>query len=256
MNTDDLLALADKGYPISGENLDAIEWHDLDVSESKFVECTFRGSYFSETQFSDCEFTNCRFINCNFSHASLMSAFFDKCFLGKENEVDNGCRFSFCEMKGVRLANSNLSFCVFERSNLFNIEAERCNLLGTSFIKTDFYQLLNSKKGSIIHSRAQFKECNFELANLCSLKLGDAEFLECRMREADLTGVDFTDASLRGCDLFQAITNGAKFEGADLRGAEISGFNLLHLNGFHGMRIDYKQQFALLEGIGVEVHLD
>ena len=103
-------------------------------------------------------------------------------------------------------------------------------------------------------TRATFRACNLELADLAETRLAQCDFSGSRLRETDLANCDLTDAVLRDCDLFQAELAGAKLDGADLRGAEISGLNLLRLGGFAGMKVYQSQQRMLLDALGVDVH--
>lgn len=162
-----------------------------------------------------------------------------------------GCAFVFSDLRRTRFLNCDLSFCEIERSDLFSVEMVQCNLRGARFHKADFSRAFGRK---IVVTRATFRACNLELADLTEARLAECEFNESRFREADLTSADLSDAVLRDCDLFRAELAGAKLEGADLRGAEISGLNLMTLASFARMKITQSQQHVLLLGMGLDVY--
>jgi fluoroquinolone resistance protein len=130
---------------------------------------------------------------------------------------------------------------------------DQCTLRGARFHKPDFSHAYSRKT---VSTRATFRACNLELADLAEARLPGCDLTGSRLREADLSGADLTGATLRDCDLFQADLTRARLAEADLRGAEISGLNLLQLASFAGLRIDAAQQHQLLAALGVEIETE
>jgi fluoroquinolone resistance protein len=249
MDTGQLRARLAKG-PIEDAQLAEVAWTDLDCEGAKFNRCSFAGAQFTNTVFSGARFVGCRFLGARFSHAELGEAAFEECQFATRDTAATGCSFAFSNLRDARFTTCDLSLCQFDRSDLFAIEMDQCVLRGARFNKVDFSHAYSRK---LVTTRAIFRTCNFELADLSEARLPGCELASCRFREADLSGADLTDAMLRDADLFQAILTGTKLAGADLRGAEISGLNLMELASFARMKIDQGQQHLLLDAIGIDV---
>jgi fluoroquinolone resistance protein len=237
--------------PIEDAQLKDIAWTDLDCEAAQFRRCSFAGAQFTNTVFSGARFVGCRFVGARFSHAELAEAAFEDCRFATRDTDAAGCSFAFSNVRDARFRTCDLSLCQFDRSDLFGIEMDQCILRGARFNKVDFSHAYSRK---LVTTRAIFRACNFELADLSEAQLPGCDLTSCRFREADLSGADLTDTVLRDGDLFQAILTRTKLEGADLRGAEISGVNLLDLASFARMKIDQNQQHLLLAAIGIDVH--
>ena len=193
-------------------------------------------------------FLRCRFIRCRFSRAELPDTAFEDCAFLMQSE---GCTFTFCNLRAARFLRCDLSLCRIERSDLFDIAMDQCVLRGVRLHKADFSHAYSRK---LVTTRASFRGCNLELADLSEARLPGCDFSGSRLREADLSAADLTGAILRDCDLFQAVLVRTRLADADLRGADISGLNLLQLAGFAGLKINQSQQHILLDGIGIDVH--
>jgi fluoroquinolone resistance protein len=163
-----------------------------------------------------------------------------------------GCSFAFSDLRNVRFLQCDLSFAAFDRSDLFSVEMDRCNLLGSRFTKVDFSHAYSRK---VVTTRAVFRGCNLGLAEMAELRLASCDLSGCRFREANLERTDLSGADLRDCDLFQAVLDGAKLDRADLTGAEISGLNLLRLASFARLKINADQQHVLLAALGIDVDI-
>ncbi len=249
MDTGQLRAKLGHG-PIEDAQLHEVAWTDLDCEAAQFNRCSFAGAQFTNTVFSGARFVGCHFFGARFSHAELGEAVFEDCQFATRDADAAGCSFVFSNLRDARFRNCDLSLCQFDRSDLFGIEMDQCVLRGARFIKVDFSHAYSRK---LVTTRATFRNCNFELADLSEARLPGCDLTSCRFREADLTGADLTDAMLRDADLFQAILTSAKLAGADLRGAEISGLNLIELASFVRMKIDQGQQHLLLGAMGIDV---
>jgi fluoroquinolone resistance protein len=248
-----LQALLEDRRIIAGETLSDVDWADLDAEAAIFTDCLFDAAQFANTNFEGARFTRCRFPRARFSRVNLKDSHFeDSVFVDRANEAV-GCVFLLSELRQARFERCDLSFAAFERSDLFAIEMDQCNLRGTRFVKADFSHAYSRK---MVRTRGAFRNCNLELADLAETRLAECDFSGSRLREADFTAGDLSDALLRDCDLFQAVLTGAKLDGADLRGAEISGLKLPHLASFARIKITQGQQHILLDGIGVDVHPD
>ncbi len=237
--------------PIEGATFTDVDWSDLDCESARFNDCLIEHAQYSNAIFTGATFSRCQFHRCRYSRSDLTAAAFEDCSFTVRDDAPVGCSFAFSDLRRARFVNCDLSFCEIERSDMFSVEMDRCNLRGARFHRVDFSQAFSRK---VVVTRAGFRACNLELADLSDVRAAECEFVESRFREADLTGADLTGAILRGCDLFQADLTGAKLAGADLRGAEISGLNLLTLGSFGGMKINQNQQHNLLLGLGVDVY--
>ncbi len=236
---------------IADAELGDVAWADLDGEGARFSRCSFAGVHATNALLSGASFTGCHFSGARFSHAELNEAVFEECQFTSRDDKAVGCSFAFSNLRDARFVKCDLSLCTFDRSGLFSVVMDQCVLRGARFAKADFSHAYSRK---LVTTRATFRHCNFELADLSEARLPGCDFTACRFREADLGAADLTDAVLRDCDLFQAIVTGTKLEGADLRGAEISGLNLLEVASFARIKIDQGQQHALLSAMGVDVH--
>jgi fluoroquinolone resistance protein len=239
----------DQQTPVEAASFTDTGWQDFDGEDARFIGCRFIGTAFTGTRFTAASFTNCQFARCRFSHADLRDTVFEGCDFTDRNDPA-GCAFVFTDLRQAKFVKCDLSLCEFSHSDLFSIEMDESTLRGARFQKVDFSHAYSRK---VVHTRATFRSCNLDLADLSETRLAECDLTASRLRETDLTRADLTGASLRDCDLFTAILTGTKFAGADLRGAEISGLNLTDLASFQGMKITQAQQHTLLTGIGVDV---
>jgi len=161
-----------------------------------------------------------------------------------------GAAFAFSRLDAARFARCDLSFSLFDRSDLYDIELEDCNLRGARFQRAEFGKSFGRQ---IVRTSATLRRCNFHLADLSDARLPGCDLSGSHFREADLSGADLEGANLAGCDLFGAILAEAKLADADLRGAEVSGLNLLALASREGLKITADQQYALMTALGVDV---
>jgi uncharacterized protein YjbI with pentapeptide repeats len=72
------------------------------------------------------------------------------------------------ELRQARFGRCDLSFATFERSDMFAIEMDQCNLRGTRFEKADFSHAYSRK---MVRTRAAFRNCNLEPADLTERRL-------------------------------------------------------------------------------------
>jgi fluoroquinolone resistance protein len=251
MDIQDLRSKLDGGDLIEGATFADMDWCDLDCENARFADCVIDQAQLSSTIFAGAKFSRCQFPRCRFSRADLSDAEFDECSFTVKDDTPVGCAFVFSDFRRARFRKCDLSLCQFERSDLFSVEMDKCNLRGARFHKVDFSHAFSRK---VIVTRAIFRACNMELADLAEARLAECDFTDSRLREADLGSADLTDAILRDCDLFRAVLSDTKLAGADLRGAEISGLNLMALGSFTRMKINQGQQHILLLGIGLDVY--
>lgn len=253
MNIEQLRSKLSGNDPIEGARFADFDWADLDCENARFSDCVIEQAQLSNVILVGAKFSRCQFSRCRFSRSDLADAEFEECVFTTRDDTPIGCAFVFSDLRRARFTKCDLSLCQFERSDLFAVEMDQCNLRGARFHKADFSHAFGRK---LVVTRATFRGCNLELADLAEARLAECEFTACRLREADLTGADLTDAVLRDSDLFQAVLTDTKLAGADLRGAEISGLNLMSLRDFVRMKIDQSQQHILLLGIGLDVYPD
>jgi fluoroquinolone resistance protein len=250
MDAAQVRAKIDQQSPVESATFFDFDWHDFDGEGARFIDCHFVEAQFGGTNFGSATFARCHFIRCRFSHADLRDTAFNECqFLDRADTT--GCIFTFSDLRQARFLKCDLSLCEIDRSDLFSIEMDACNLRGARLHRIDFSHAYSRK---VVRTRATFRGCNLELVDLAEVRMAECDLTASRFREADLSAADLTGAVLRDCDLFKTVLTGAKLEGADLRGAEISGLSLMELASFHRMKVYQSQQHILLAGIGVDVY--
>jgi fluoroquinolone resistance protein len=240
------------GATFADLDLSNADFIDADLTDAVFEGCTLRDGHVQGAVLQGARFVGCRLIRCRFTHADLREVVFQECsFADDDGHV--GAVFAFCRLEEARLRKCDMSFARFERSSLWGVEMEACNLRGSAFPRADFSRSFGR---NVVQWAGAIKGCNLELADLTQLRLPKGDLNRCNLREAVLVDADLEGADLRECDLFQALTVGARLAGADLRGAEVSGLNLTELATLQGMKITLDQQYRLLNAMGVDVHAE
>lgn len=227
------------------------DWADADLTDAVFINCTITQAQFSNTVLDGVRFAQCRLVGCRMSHVEAREVAFEDCVL-TDPETHQGVEIAFSRLEQARFANCDLSFARWERSDLYGLQMEACNLRGARFDRLDLAKRFGRQ---VVRTDSSFRRCNFHLAALAELDLHGCDFNGSRFREADLSSANLEDADLSDCDLFGANLARAKLAGADLRRAEISGLNLEILASRAKLKITASQQHALLAALGVEVSL-
>jgi fluoroquinolone resistance protein len=237
------------GELVQDRAFSGVDWTDADLSEAVFEGCLIEDGQFSGANLTGARFRRCRLVRCRLGHVDAREAVFEDCGFA-DPETRTGLAVVFGNLEQARFARCDLTLSLFDRSSLYAIEMEACNLRGARFAKADFAKSFGR---NLVRTVARFRDCNLELADLSGARLGGCDLTGCDLREADLTGADLEGADLKGADLFHALLMGAKLAGADLRGGEISGLDLAQLATREGLKIDPGQQYALLTALGVDV---
>jgi fluoroquinolone resistance protein len=240
------------GGHVTGAVLSDFDWTDADLSECVFEDCRIVDAQLSNTNLSGARFKNCRIVRCRVAHADLREAVFEDCGFS-DFETKTGLVVAFSEAEQARFVNCDLTFSQFDRSGLYGVEMEDCNLRGARFNRADFSR---SFSRNIVRTVAVFRDCNLELAEMAEIRLPGCELARCDLREADLTDADLEGADLSDANLFGTLLSGAKLAGADLRGAEVSGLDLGALASRVGLKINADQQYRLLTALGIDVNVD
>ena len=237
------------GTILNGTDLSDVDFSELDLSGATFDACTIVDANVSGTCFEGARFSKCSMIRSRFANVDFRDAIFEDCSFA-DDQGHIGAQFAFSRVEEARFYRCDLSFAKFERSELYGVEIETCNLRGAVFKKVDFARAFGSK---VVKWAGAIKGCNLELADLAELRMPDCDLNNSRFREAVLFDADFEGADLRGCDFVQALTAGAKFARADMRGADLSGMSLVELGSFARMMVSADQQYLLLAALGVDV---
>lgn len=245
----DRMSLPAPGERAAGADLSAEDWRAHDCEEARFEACTFTDVNFLETAARGAAFTKCTFLRCRFASADMRETSFEDCAFA-DKEAHSGPTFFVTDLSRASFTRCDLSFAVFERSDMQGLTLSHCNLRGARFHRADFLRTVSRK---LVRAAATMTDCNFHLADLTDIKLPGADLQRSQFREADLTNADLEEADLREADLFGAIVAGAKLAGADLRGGEVSGVDLGALASFAGLKITLQQQYALLSAMGLDV---
>lgn len=242
-------ATLEPGAVLNGIPLSQFDLSYLDLSDAVLTECSLFDANLSGTSFEGARFSRCRFVRCRFANVDFRDAAFEDCTFA-DDQGHHGAEFSFGRMEQAGFRRCDLSFAKFERTDLYGLEMETCNLRGSTFKSVDFARAFGRK---IVKWAGALKGCNLELADLAEIRMPGCDLNNSSLREAMLAGSDLEGADLRGCDLAQAITSGAKLARADLRGADIRRLNVTELGSFEGMLVSAEQQHALLAAMGIEV---
>lgn len=240
------------GASFLGEDLSTRDFADADLTDAVFEDCAFVEVHFQGACLQAARFKGCRLVRCRFAHADLREVIFEDCVFA-DDQGHVGAQFAFSRLEEARLRRCDLSFAKIERSALYGIEMEACNLRGAAFVKADFGRAFGR---NVVKWSGALKGCNLELADLTQARLPDCDLNRSSFREALLIDADLEGADLRECDFFQALTVGAKLARADLRGAEVSGLNLAELATLDGMKVSVDQQYRLLTAMGLDVYAE
>jgi fluoroquinolone resistance protein len=240
------------GRRFEGQAIIEPDWSDADLSEAVFEDCRIEDAQVSGVDLTGARFRNCRFVQVRLARAELREAVFEGCGFA-DPDSRTGLVVAFSNLEQARFANCDLTLSLFDRSSLYGIEMDDCNLRGARFEKADFAKAFGRK---VVRSEARFRNCNLELADLSGAKLAGCSLAECDLRDADLSGADLEGADLSGSNLFHAILIGTRLARADLRCAEVSGLDLAVVATRVGLKITASQQYALLSALGLDVHPD
>ena len=150
--------------------------------------------------------------------STFSDAQFDECVFTARDEPPEGSSFAFSDLRSARFMKCDLSLCQFERSDLFAVEMDQCNLRGARFHKADFSQAFSRK---VVVTRATFRNCNMDFADLSEARLAECDLSESRLREADLSAADLTGAGGQvdeiTLDLWRDLCSGIRHTGRLLR---------------------------------------
>jgi uncharacterized protein YjbI with pentapeptide repeats len=138
VSREEFLALAAADRTFDGLLLSPeLRLDSVDLTESRFERCLFQGvtlqgADFSEATFTDCRFEPSRFASCTWAKAQLRGcSWFDA-------DKKKGSTFAFCDMQAVEIAKCNLATCIFERCDLYNLNAVDSSFRGVQFRQSTF----------------------------------------------------------------------------------------------------------------------
>ena len=237
------------GMVVRDTDLSQLDFTDADLSAACFEECMLIDAKLTGTCFDSARFVRCRFIRLRMANCDLRDAVLTDCSFA-DDQGYSGAQFAFTRLEQTRFSGCDLSFASFDRSNLFGLDMERCNLRGAAFAKVDFGRTFGSK---LTKWAGKLRSCNLELTDMIDIRMPDCDLSGSKLREAVLEGADLEGADLRGCDLVQALTAGARLARADMRGADLAGLDLTKLGSREGMMVSADQQFQLLQAMGLDV---
>lgn len=237
------------GARFESQHLADRDWTDSDLTEAVFVDCLIEEAAMSGVNLTGARFLRCRLPLCRMSHVDAREAVFEDCAFA-DAQTRTGLAAVFSNLEEARFARCDLTLSQFDRSSLFGVEMDACNLRGARFHKVDFAKSFGRR---LVRSRAVFRDCHLELADLSDARLAGCELVRSDLRDADLRDADLEGADLSGANLFHTSLAGARLAGADLRGAEVSSLDLAVLASREGMKITADQQYRLLTALGVDV---
>lgn len=210
------------GCTIANADLSGLDFAEIDLAGATLTKCVLRDVQFTGSCLQDVRFAGVHLIRCRFANVDMRDALFEDCsFIDDAGHI--GAQFAFSRLDQSRFRRCDLSFAKIDRSTLFGIEFEGCNMRGAEFHKADFSRTFGRK---LVKTAAALRGCNLEFADLNGIRMPDCDLSNSCFREAVLFDSDLEGADLRGSDLVLALTAGAKFARADLRGADVTGLNL------------------------------
>lgn len=240
------------GCMIENADLSGVDFAEIDLAGATLTQCVLRDVQLTGTCLQDARLTEVRLIRCRFANVDMRDAIFEGCsFI--DDAGHTGAQFVFSRLDQTRFRRCDLSFAKIDRSTLFGIEFDACNMRGAELHKADFSRAFGRK---LVKTAAAFRGCNLEFADLNGVRMPDCELSNSNLREAVLFDSDLEGADLRGSDLVLALTAGAKFARADLRGADVADLNLRELATLDGMIVSAGQQPHLLAAMGLDVYPD
>ena len=240
------------GCIIEDADLSGVDFAEIDHAGATLTQCILRDVQFTGTCLQDARLTQVRLIRCRFANVDMRDAIFEDCsFI--DDAGHTGAQFAFSRLDQARFRRCELSFAKIDRSTLFGVEFDACNMRGAEFHKADFSRTFGRK---LVKTAATLRGCNLEFADLNGVRMPDCELSNSNFREAVLFDSDLEGADLRGSDLVLALTAGAKFARADLRGADVADLNLRELATLEGMIVSAGQQPHLLAAMGLDVYPD
>lgn len=236
---------------IQDADLSDHDFADADLAGAALTDCVMRDVQFTGTCLQDARLTRCRLIRCRFANADLRDAIFENCsFI--DDIAHAGAQFAFSRLEQTRFNRCDLSFAKFDRSALFGVEMDACNMRGAAFDKADFSRTFGR---TLVKTMATMRGCNLEFADLNGARMPDCDLSGSNFREAVLFDANLEGADLRGCDFVLALTAGAKLARTDFRGAELAGLNLRELASLEGMIVSPDQQPHLLAAMGLDLSM-
>lgn len=240
------------GCVIENADLSGLDFAEIDMAGATLSKCVLRDVQLTGSCLQDARFAEVRLIRCRFANVDMRDAIFEDCsFI--DDAGHTGTQFAFSRLDQARFRRCDLSFAKIDRSTLFGVEFDACNMRGAEFHKADFSRTFGRK---LVKTAARMRGCNLEFADLNGVRMPDCDLSNSSFREAVLFDSDLEGADLRGSDLVLALTAGAKFARADLRGADVTDLNLRELATLEGLIVSADQQTHLLAAMGLEVYPD
>src|SRR5882757_492018 len=124
--------------PIEGARFAGVDWCDLDCEYATFTDCVIEKAQLTNVNFAGARFMRCQFPRCRFARSDLSDATFEECIFTVRDDSPAGCSFMFCDLRRTQFLKCDLSLCQIERSDLYSVEMDQCNLRGARFHKADF----------------------------------------------------------------------------------------------------------------------
>lgn len=157
----------DKNEDLRFRNFPAIyydkkKFHKWNMSQSKFQDCTFKGSEVQDCIMNDCTFDGCifdhvcisntqmmgsLFIRCKFKNVQMMSdSFMQKEQLGDDPDYYEPAEFYECEFTECYMNECNLEQCFVTNCDVEHLELCDCSTIGSGFTKMKNI-IWNNKEG-------------------------------------------------------------------------------------------------------------
>lgn len=247
--TDTDIALLRGGGNFANTRINGGHLDDETVSAgSTFTKVVFEHVALRGCELEALEFDQCTFLHCRFDSSSLRESVFRRSvFFDKEEEA--GCSLRFSNLRLTTFEDCDLSMCQLDRALLHQINMVRCQGQGLSAREVTAVQEL---AGGVELAEGTLIDCNFAYADFTGADLTRCDLSGNRFSHAVFDHAILRGAQLNDCELHGLSAEGLEIRDADLRGSEISGLDLREID-LDGVRINWEQQLALLEPLGLIV---
>jgi uncharacterized protein YjbI with pentapeptide repeats len=212
-----------------------------------------QGAVFDDADFSGATLTACSFAQTQFRRATVSGALLFDTTWGAADWTGvkaAGQTFYKLDLRGMVLAESDLSDCTLIECNLNGVDLRAANLARTTFVTCNLdgalLQSANAQGAVLVKdcsliqadlSQANFGGCNFGGADMTGIRLVRAVLDGANLSEAKAGQSDWRLASakaalMRRAGLRGALLAGVNFQGAILQHADLRGADLRNSNLF------------------------
>ena len=183
-----------------------------DLSQGDFTDSDFSGAFLKGAALTDTVFEKCNLTDCHAEKVMAVKADFTAADLTN------------ADFRESDLTEADLSGAMLDKAVLADVRAGGLRLFAAKGERPVFERAF--LKASRADGETEFKEGQFDGADLSRSCWEGAKLNRCRMTEAVLDQADFSKADFSGSVLITASAKEANFMKANLGGASLMGINL------------------------------